>query len=147
MTGTVSRREAAIGATLVQCAKKVESLGRGHWRIGLANGKPFDAQARLEDGWLVLETRAALPRPTGLLWELLTLNGMIGGPSKLMLPPDGRSVQLRAEVPTWADTSVTQRLVEACRSLEEAFGCVGSGKVEQPGRVAAPAVVERREKA
>jgi len=147
VTGTMPRREAMIGAALEQCAEKVESVGRGRWRIGLANGKPFAATARLEDGWLVLEARPALPRPTALLWELLTLNGAIGSGSKLTLPPDGGALHLRAEVPAWDDASVTQRLVEACRSLEEAHGCVGSGKLVQPAPGATVTTVDVREKA
>ena len=147
MTGTASRREAAVGAALAQCARDVEWLGGGRWRIGLANGKPFAAMARLEDGWLVLEARPTLPRPSDHVWELLKLNGTIGGGSKFTLPPDGAALQLRAEVPAWEEADVTRRLGQACRSLEDAIGCVGNGMLTQPARGAVVATKESGEKA
>lgn len=147
MTGTVPQREAAIGDALSQCAKDVKPLGRGRWRIGLANGKSFAALARLEDSWLVLEAKPALPRPTDLVWELLALNGTISGGSKLTLPPDGAVLHLQAEVPAREDADVTRRLADACRSLEVAFGCVENGKLRQPAHGAVAAAKESGEKA
>lgn len=125
MTRVASRRESAIAAALAQCARSVEEVGGGRWRIGLANGKPFPVMARLDEPWLLLEARPALSRRSDPAWELLAINGTIGGPSRLTLPPDGGALELRAEVPVWGggEMPLAERLMEACRSMEEAFGC------------------------
>jgi len=126
VTGTAARGGGLVLDALSLGARGVEPLGRARWRIDLTNGKPFTALARLEDGWLVLEARPALPRPDEQAWEVLRLNGSMGDGGRLTLPSDGGAPRLRAEVPLWED-ACGARVEEACRGLEAAFGRVGNG--------------------
>lgn len=115
--------ERAVGEALQKCVPAAARTGAGRWGFSLANGRPHRFDARLADGWLLLDAAAGAHGRTDA-WELLRLNARLGGSAKLARTASGET-RLRAELPAAHDEiDLVPLLAETCAGLRAALGAL-----------------------
>jgi hypothetical protein len=115
-------RTTTIAAALAKCAVAIDTVASERWAFTLSNGTEFDASARVDDGWLLLEAPLdveAEPAPSRV-WELLQWNATLGGGVRFALGPDGGGSRARAELPLDEEVDLYRRVLETCAGLRTA---------------------------
>ena len=120
------RLDQVVASVLEKRAQAVRRVGRHRWNFELANGRPVQVTARIDDEWLTMN--APLIGEATSWWELLHLNGEINGSAKFVLPNESQSVCLRAEIPTDEDVGVPLRLRETCSAFQFAIERIHGGQ-------------------
>ena len=137
---TIERQTTAFLAAARGLDVPVTRVGPLQWELSVPVW-PSRVGARLDEDWLLLES--ALPAGPGpwTHWELLCWNGLLAGPGKFVLAPDGRT-GIRAEIPLQDPGVMPARLRGWCADLAAAAGLLGNR-----AEAARPAVREMGEAA
>lgn len=126
MTADDPRIDTALRAT----SASVERVGDA-WRCVLRDGVALAAEARVCDGWLILDAPApsdssaleALPPRVAPIrdrtWEAVSWNGILHGAAKLALREAGEGLSLRAELPLDEEVDLMRRLAETWAGFME----------------------------
>jgi hypothetical protein len=114
---------AAVAETLDDCAGSLEQLGPVRWSFLPSNGADLRVEARIDEGWLLLN--AGLParryRPTAAaLWHMLEQNGGLPGGAKLARLSGQRQLSACAELRLDREIDLGTRLSQACAGLKAA---------------------------
>jgi len=99
----------------------VSERGPGTWDAEIRNGSVLKLNARMEEGWLVIDAhlRSYRALKADRLWDILTLNGTIRGGARMLLSSKG-SVGARVEIPLDKGVPLEARVHEACLGIQDA---------------------------
>jgi len=129
-TAAVETQAAAIAAALQEAGAALIPTGPLRWRLALP-AWPRHVDARLDDGWLLMDgplPPAAEPRSP---WELLLANDCFAGPAKFALAADGEP-RVRAELPVDGLAHVAARVLAVCADLARAADFCARPPEERP---------------
>ena len=109
-----------IPLVLAKIVDAVEPLGHAHWSFTLGNGAAIPGRARVEDGWLMLETERHHTPPTRSAWATLTSNAGLDGGARFALASRGIGLVVRADIALDPEVDVERRIIEASAGLTTA---------------------------
>lgn len=113
----------AIHTSLSGVAGAVERVAGDRWSFELRNGVAFAAQARVDDGWMILEAPAATAESSAPANEtLLRWNASLDGGARFVRSARCPQPCLRAEVPLDAGVPLAPRIAAACAGFATARG-------------------------
>lgn len=107
-----------VGSALEAAFPGLEGAGPARWNFAVSNGQPTGFTARLADDWLHLDA----PADDMSVSEMaLAENRTLPGYAKLVLPPRGSGLRLRAELPVEEEIDLEARLEETRAGLFRAL--------------------------